>query len=279
MPAGAIIGAAAITAGSSIIAGSKAAKAQKKAAQQAASSATQADATNRYIFDTTRADYAPARAVGQGALYKLADLYGVPRPVASPSNGTQALPGDFSTMAGTDGVRGRFIDGIGFAPGGVAANFAAPAEQMTPGFDGFQASPGYQFRMQEALKAIERSAASRGSLRSGATLDALQRRAQGVAADEFDTYANRLAALAGVGQTANAGSAQAGQAYGASVNQTAGQLANAAYAAGNARASSYANTANAINSGVQNLTAAYLYNKGYGGFGGGGPVSTPGFGG
>lgn len=282
---GAIIGSAVIGAGASIVSGKKAAKAQKKAAQTAAQTADRADETNRYIFDTTRADYAPARIVGQGALYKLADLYGVPRPTgasAAPAGGTvggQFLPGDFSSFSPADGVSGRFIDGLGFVPSAFdsfsGATAPQPTQAMTPGFEGFMESPGYKFRVGEAMKAIERSAAARGALRSGATMDALQRRVQGVAADEFDTYANRLAALAGVGQTANAGSAQAGQAFGAATNQNANLAANAALAAGNARATGYANTGNAINQGVQNLTAAYLYTQGYGG----GRVATPGFGG
>lgn len=273
---GAIIGSAVLSTGASIISGNKAAKAQKKGAQLAAQQADRADETNRYIFDTTRQDYAPARQVGEGALYKLADMYGVPRPVGT----AQRAIG--SPAASPNGVSGLLFEGLDGARGLPFGQFAgtgeagpAPGQEMTAGFDGFQQSPGYQFRMAEAMKAIERSAAARGGLRSGGTMDALQRRAQGVAADEYDTFANRLAALAGVGQTANAGSAQAGQAFGAATNQNANLAANSAIAAGNARASGYANTGNAINQGLQGAGAAYLYSQGYGG----GRVATPGFGG
>ncbi len=105
-------------------------------------------------------------------------------------------------------------------------------------------------------------------------MDALQRRVQGVASDEYENYANRLAALAGVGQSATNATSAAGQAY-------AGQQTNTNMAAGQASASAYANTGSAINSGVQNLTSAYLYNKGYGtggGFGGGTVYNVPGYG-
>lgn len=242
----AILGASVIGAGSSILGGNKAAKATTKAAETA-------DATNRYIYDTTRADYAPYREVGVGALGQLAGLYGVSR----------------------GGVAGQFTGGEGMAPG----ERMPPSSVSSPtgNYGGFETSPGYQFRVDEATKAIERSAAARGNLRSGATMDALQRRVQGVASSEYENYVNRLMQLAGIGGNANAGSAQAGQAYG-------NQQTNTNLAAGAARSSAYQNTGNAINQGIQNVTQAYLYNKGWGsgGVGGGGssmPVSgwgTPG---
>jgi hypothetical protein len=222
-------GTTALGAGVSIINGNKAANATKDAAAQS-------DATNRYIYDTTRADNELPRQYGYGALSKLASMYGVQR-------------------TGADG-----------AP--AAGATTATSEP----YGGFQASPGYQFRVDEATKAIERSAAARGSLRSGATMDALQRRVQGVASDEYENYANRLAALAGVGQTATNATSAAGQAY-------AGQQTATNMAAGQARASAYTNTGSAINGGIQNLTSAYLYGRGYGGSGGfGGGTTVPGFG-
>lgn len=240
MPLGATIGAAVIGGGAQIISGNKSAKATTKAAETA-------DATNRYIFDTQRADYAPYREVGVGALGKLASMYGI---------------------AGPSSVSGQFVGGEGMAPGErmTPSSVASP----TGNYGGFETSPGYQFRVDEAMKAIERSAAARGSLRSGATMDALQRRVQGVASSEYENYANRLAQLAGIGQAGVAGSAAAGNNY--ANNSTATTMA-----AGNARASAYANTGNAVNQGIQNVAQAYLYNKGFGG--GGGPSSgwgTPG---
>lgn len=231
MPIGAIAGAAVVGGATQVITGNKSANAIKD-------SSAASDATNRYIYDTTRADNALPREYGYGALGKLASMYGVQR-------------------TGADG-----------AP--VAGASASTSEP----YGGFQTSPGYQFRVDEATKAIERSAAARGGLRSGATMDALQRRVQGVASDEYETYANRLAALAGVGQTATNATSAAGQAY-------AGQQTQTNMAAGQARASAYANTGSAINGGVQNLTSAYLYGQGYGGSGGlGGATSyqVPGYG-
>jgi len=213
MPIGIMAGTALVGAGVSMYTGNKAAKAQERAADKA-------DATNRYIFDTQRADFAPWRETGAAALGKLAGMYGV-----TPSGTT---PGS-TTGAATAGDYG-----------------------------GFTTSPGYQFRVDEAMKAIERSAAARGRLRSGATMDALQRRVQGEASSEYERFADRLAQMAGIGKSAADSTAAAGNNY--ANNQTQTNLA-----AGNARASAYANTGNAINSGIQNMASMYLYNKGFGG--------------
>ena len=53
-------------------------------------------------------------------------------------------------------------------------------------------SPGFQFRISEGQKALERSAASRGTLLSGGTLKSLERYAQGTAADEYAAQYARL---------------------------------------------------------------------------------------
>jgi hypothetical protein len=78
----------------------------------------------------------------------------------------------------------------------------------------FQKDPGYDFRMQEGQKALERSAAARGGLQSGGTMKALTQYGQNFASGEYqnaynrfnadrDRRFNRLASLAGAGQTAN----------------------------------------------------------------------------
>lgn len=135
--------------------------------------------------------------------------------------------------------------------------------------------PGYDFRLAEGQKALERSAAARGSLKSGGTLKALTNYAQGLASQEyqnayaraFDTFNsnqtnlfNRLASLAGVGQTTASTLGNAGQGYAANVGNTmtdtarvVGDLNTSAAAA---RASGYMGSANAWNdylSGLSNL--------------------------
>lgn len=128
-----------------------------------------------------------------------------------------------------------------------------------------RATPGYQFRLNEGTKAIERSAAARGLLGSGATLKAIARYGQDYASSEYENYANRLATLAGVGQTATAGTAAAGEAAVSGMGAARAAAGQAAVNSGNARASSYANTGSAINGTVNNLASMYLYQQG-GGF-------------
>lgn len=111
---------------------------------------------------------------------------------------------------------------------------------------------GYQFRMSEAQKAIERSAASRGNLLGGATAKALTKYSQGVASDEYQNAYNRfnndrsqrfnrLSSLAGIGQTASNQLGQAGQNFANASSQNAQMV-------GNAQSANAMATGNAINS-------------------------------
>jgi hypothetical protein len=110
----------------------------------------------------------------------------------------------------------------------------------------FTASPGYDFRVQQGTQALERGAAARGRQFSGAQGKALTEYGQGVAADEYDRGYNRLAGMAGLGQTATGQIGQAGQVYANQAN-TAGQNAAAA------RASGYGGIGSSINSGINNM--------------------------
>ena len=55
-----------------------------------------------------------------------------------------------------------------------------------------EATPGYQFRMNQGMKALERSAAAKGNLLSGNTLAAAQEFGQGLASQEYGNTINRL---------------------------------------------------------------------------------------
>jgi len=150
---------------------------------------------------------------------------------------------------------GRLADLYGVGPGGA----------KTEGdYAGFEASPGYQWRLDQGTQAAERSAAARGLLGSGATMKAVQRYGEGLASSEFENYANHLAGIAGVGQAATNTTAAAGQ-------NAANNISSAYTNAGNARASSYANTGSAINGTLNNLASIYAYQQG-GGFAGSGGV-------
>lgn len=139
--------------------------------------ADQANATQRYMYDTQREDAAPWRQAGGVALGQLAsgDVFG-----------------------------GK----------------------------GFEADPGYQFRMNEGMKAINSNAAARGGANSGATLKALARYGQDFASNEYNNaygrQYNRLSALAGFGQGANQQVSNAGTNYANAVSGNQIGLGNAA---------------------------------------------------
>jgi hypothetical protein len=114
----------------------------------------------------------------------------------------------------------------------------------------FQQDPGYQFRMNEGMRALQASAAARGNLGGGATLKALTRYGQDVASQEYqnaynrfydqqDRSYNRLAGLAGVGQTTS------GQLMGAGQNM-ANQVGQAHMGMGNAAAAAHMNQYNTM---------------------------------
>tara|TARA_R110000868_G_scaffold85033_2_gene239522 strand:- start:3689 stop:4393 length:705 start_codon:yes stop_codon:yes gene_type:complete len=138
----------------------------------------------------------------------------------------------------------------------TALNKLTPlATEYTPfGMEQFQQDPGYAFRMQEGMKALERSAAARGGLLSGGMLRGAQRYGQDLASQEYMNAFNRyqaernarlnpLQSLAGVGQTATNQLGQAGQAMASNVGQAMG-------AAAQARASGYMGGANALAQGL-----------------------------
>ncbi|HKR17727.1 hypothetical protein [Rhizorhapis sp.] len=254
------IGTAVVGAGASIYSGNKSAKAIEKGADKSA-------AIEKYQYDTTRADYAPYRQVGYGALDKLAAISGVSSPKRTDWNayvqGNPDLAKEWAKVQPT----GRFNDEAEYGQWhyntygqGEGRNTAAYSSGGTSGTAGadysdFYNSPGYLFRLNEGQKAIERSAAARGGLYSGATMKAVNTHAQGVASDEFNNYVARLQSLAGVGQSATGSTAEAGQAYASGASQAAQQ-------AGAARASAYANTGNAINSAVSGAAGGLLYMQG-----------------
>lgn len=126
----------------------------------------------------------------------------------------------------------------------------------------FQKDPGYQFRMDEGQRALERSAASRGGLLNGGTLRAIQRYGQDYSSGEYsNAYArfnndrtqrfNRLSALAGTGQTATNTTAALG-------TNAANNIAESQLQAGNARAAQAINQGNAVNDVTSSLGQFYL---------------------
>ena len=259
MVAAAVIGSAVVGGVASTVSGNKAANASKHAADQSA-------AVQQYMYDTTRSDYAPYRQVGYDALDALAGISGLP---SDKNYGDYVRANPDILKEYNSKVDKKLYPSVAdygryhYQTYGQGENRKLPTSTADP-FAGFKASPGYLFRLQEGQKAIERSAAARGGLYSGATMKAVDANAQGVASDEFNNYVARLQSLAGVGQSATGSTAAAGQNYASGMSQAYQQ-------AGQARASSYANTGNAINSAVGGAAGGLLYMQGYGGGGGGSP--------
>ena len=143
--------------------------------------------------------------------------------------------------AGTDAVNQLAAD---LRPGGRFASTTPFDFQYDQNTD-----PGTAFRLSEGVKALDRSAASRGGLLSGATLKGIQRYGQDLGSQEFQNafnryttgfnadasernqLYNRYAGVAGTGQQA--------------VKDVTSQGANAASNIGNAYMTSAANTGNA----------------------------------
>jgi hypothetical protein len=71
----------------------------------------------------------------------------------------------------------------------------------------FQASPGYQYSVDQGLRAVDAGAAAKGMLRSGATLKAEQTLGSNLADQDFGNYITRLNSLSNFGITAAGGQA------------------------------------------------------------------------
>lgn len=148
---------------------------------------------------------------------------------------------------------------------GVGRDGLLSEDEMKSARDRFMATPGYDFRLSEGMKALDRSAAARGVIHGGGYGKELIRYGQGLATEEFDNYANRLAGLAGMGQQAtNTGVAAGTQTAGNISNLTmagANAQGNALIQAATARASGYAGVGNAAGGAVNNYLISDLLKR------------------
>lgn len=204
--------AAGISAASSLAGGAMAKSAAKKASRAQVQAAQDANAAQERMFQRQIELQEPFRQGGFMAQQEIMQLLGI--------GGDKAAQG-YGSMAKAFGT------------------------------DQFQQDPGYAFRQAEGMKALERSAAARGNLLSGSTLKGVQRFGQDLASQEYQNAFNRyqvegsaklkpLQSLMGSGQSAtNVMTGAAGQ---MGQNQ-----ASNIYNAGQARASGYIGSANALN--------------------------------
>jgi hypothetical protein len=249
---------------------------QSHAARDAAKAQTQAagDANKLQLqmFNQARADNEPFRQNALAAQSEYMQLMGLGAPQQAPqAQGVQAntqglfTQGTFANnpfdrfagnrkMAAMDPLREMLPRGPQMLQQPQQQQQQAAAPALTPqqmqqsAFDRFRNTPGYQFGLDEGQKQLESSAAARGGLYSGKTGKDLIK--YGVNYSDqygYAPYMNRLASLAGMGQTVNAQNQQAGMNY---ANQAGGNLINA----GNARASGLQGQANAYSNMAGNLS-------------------------
>jgi len=241
----------AVAVGSAVIGGAASIYSGNKAAGAAEDASKRSDATQRYMYDQSREDYAPYRDIGVSALDKLGALYGIQRtPEAAPSpqvnfQGMQGLSGGGSFFGQVGDVFRQVNNGNAANTGG-GANTGNPAQSsyVPADFSDFYNSPDYQFAYDEGMRATNQSLARQGLSGSGAAMKKLTRFGQGLASQQLGSYKNSLAALAGVGQSATGQLSQLGA-------NTANNISASQLRAGDARGSAYLNTGSAI-SGASN---------------------------
>ena len=191
--------------------------AAKSAADTQAGAQDRANALGYKMYEQGRQDLAPYAGAGLTAQNKLLTYLGLPGGAQGADFGRYA--GDFSS---TDFLANR--------------------------------DPGYGFRMSEGMKGLERSAAARGGLLSGATLKGAQRFGQDLASTEYQNAFNRyqtnranalgpLDVMRASGQSAAAGQAGIAGNYGA-------RGAEGQTALGNIGAAGTMGQANALASGL-----------------------------
>lgn len=130
--------------------------------------------------------------------------------------------------------------------GGTAATSAQDAQSAaTQAFDQYKNSTGYQFRVNEGMRAVNSGYAGAGTIKSGAAIKAASDHGQGMATQEFGNYLNALGNQQSLGYQAGSSAAgvgtQSANSLGSIYMQNGANQANAALAGAQ-------NTANALNS-------------------------------
>jgi hypothetical protein len=273
-------------------AANKAASTQASAANRAAT--LQADLgqeslqDENYQYQQARADQLPYLQSGANSLSSLDYLLGLQSPNGAPGSTTGAgsasnpqtlsIPGVQGgvTLPGVSGVTGTANTNLGafgsLMQGYQGGQFTAPTAAQA------QATPGYQFALNQREGALQAGAAANGSLLTGGTLNAEQQYGQGLAntnynnvynqalqqyntnynvwANQQANQFNRLATLAGAGQTS-------AQQLGSEGLQSAGQVANTLSNTGQQVGQQYNNAAAATASGY--IGSANAWGQGIGG--------------
>lgn len=279
---------AALAAGVALYGANKQAGAAQDAANAQGAAANQANATQLQIFNQQRADNEPFRQAGLTGLSEYMAMLGLP--TQSLGVGPDALvlesSGGFPVMnaqryASDPAYKKAWDETVelhdktwnspyiastdnGWIQAQIASRLPTPAAtsgsagQSTgqqAAFDRFRNTPGYKFGLDEGFTQIQRGAAARSGLNSGAAMKELFRFGQGYSDQQgYNPYMNKLSNLFGGAQTANSANASAGQNY-------ANQTGQNTMLAGQARASGIQGSADAWTQGIAG--AAGAINNGY----------------
>ncbi|MDZ4254212.1 MAG: hypothetical protein U1A72_16720 [Sulfuritalea sp.] len=118
--------------------------------------------------------------------------------------------------------------------------------------EAFRNSPDYQVASREAITALDRSAAARGNLLSGGHTRRVMEVGADIGSRYFGSYLDRLANLAGLGQSSAAGTA-------AGALQTGQGVAQSQLQAGEASAAGTVGATNAVNQSLGNAATNYAF--------------------
>lgn len=240
------------------------ANAASKAASGAQNAARDANALQWNMYQQNRADQTPWRSTGGAALGQLSSLMGLNSQAtfneeaylnANPDarrrmfeNGTSAYEDAMQRFGGADseGLKPFFSQGEGF--GSMARDF---------GMADYQADPGYQFRLEQGAKALERAGAAKGMTLSGAQMKGLTDFNSGMASQEYGNAYNRfmqnrttrfgeLSNLAGLGQSSVGQTGQLGANAATNMGGNITGAANMSGAAGLAGANAWTGALNSL---------------------------------
>jgi hypothetical protein len=191
-----------ISAAGNIAGGAIASGAARNAANTQTQAAQEANRVLQEMYGQTRADLTPYRLAGYGALGNMIAQAQGPFDYGQ-YNPTQVLNPEqysFDPSQHAFDVNQYQFNAPNQALSPADYQFNAPNQALNPadyrfapvsGQQVLNDDPGYAFRMQEGMKAINASAAAKGGLQSGAALKAAQQYGQGLASQEYGQSYNR----------------------------------------------------------------------------------------
>lgn len=266
--------AAIASAGLGLVGSAMSASAAKKAGDAQAQAAEKSIQFQRDSAQQSRIDAYPWALQGAQALYTYMDALGIPRPqtpilpdltqgplgvggTSTPAAAARNTIGNSNEQyidhrtGGREGQIERIPNPNYVAPGTQPAT-AAPASNaiQSPGnipmtaAAGFQETPGYQFQVQQGTQGVLNSLSALGMKNSGKALKSLDTFTQGVANQEYGNWLNRIAGVAGMGQSQTNATNALSQNAATNIGQTYQDQ-------GQARASGYVGQANAWSNGFE----------------------------